>query len=1791
MPDTDTTIYARWIIKDLNTGGNNPKYKNSTKWARGIVPPEEADSHVWSETKEINWEPYYGFYDVFQGELPLCWAASGSNMLEYWMLQNREYLDDYNLTLPTGFINSGGRKGYDSHLFSEMKDTFKNSKPYGGRQIWALSWFFNGWQDQYPNTGAYLKSLNLNVNDYAETVVSNTKLFNDSINYIIENGGAIGIAFANHAFTIFGASFDDQGYVDGVYITNSNDNDVFRHSAIYYKKVYYIDGKPTVINGSGQYDSLANFTILKVNNDSWEEMVRNKTKSIIEPTYNEPTESYSSQETTVSSQEQIKSALSSGVTKIKLSANINVDSTIEINKDVTILYNGHKITGFRGGPVFRVKGDNHNISFVGNSSNNSNEGIFDGNGMILSSGAIEISGNNNKVLIKNGTYSNNSGRNGGAIYMNSKGGSLLIDGAKINNNRSVSSNYGRGGAIYVEKGTAKVKSGELKNNSSDYVGGAVAVNANAKFILAGGEISNNSVNYDVGNQDGGGGAIAALRHGAFIELAGGNITNNSVRGEHAYGGAIKDALNSITISGNVNISNNQDKTRKTTSNIALEYKKFKNDDSAISKIKYKNNASAITASNKIGVHYIKQGTGLFVDKTTTGSISLPSLFTSDNSKYQITTDGHIQAREDDYEIVVKNDTNAITYGSSGQYRISLYKNGDKQNDQDVKLIFKGREIAPYWDDNEAVFVISPIGQKLDMKLGDNEFELVWKDNAKIIRKNINITFSPAIIENNEIIWQDYQIRKEGDGKYVKAEITSSSIYNNDEGKVFIKVNNARNQKAGKYTAYIAGIGGEKAKYYRLASGIPDEYWQKTYTINKDSQAIVIEGSPKEKSILMGESYTYKFQISQNDTPLTTGKIQILYKGNVLKEQPLDVEGKAEILFDRSSYLGYGDHNLTIKYVSNDGSKTQSTDWLLSVNKNGLKQLYFDGSLSAKSDYGVSFSDLAITSNGTVKDAQNNVVEGNWKWVVEDFLEKPTPSSKKTYKAIFIPKKTGVYKDLVTDVSVNIQKAKQIGSAFIDIEYFTKNSIKVNDYLSKNGTETLYSLDGTKWQPSSLFADLNPGQQYTVYMKYGGNDKYFDSKVSEGKRVTLFSPSSGSNTLNIEANPTASASYGTELKDIFISGGLVKNNGSIVQGKWQWDANQDLTTLHEKPSVGGSKQYKAIFVPNNHDKELGVISATITPTISKATQNQLLRITLSSVSKTSIHLNQITSPNGTKVQYKVNNGSWQDSPNFDNLSPDTNYVFKAKFLGNDSYYESPETSATYSTDSTDDNKNATYSISLEHKNDHVVYGQDVSVSVIVKNDKTHQNATNGKVRMFRDSTFICEADVIDGKAVLTYNTAGKIITAFKKGYDGAGQYIRIVYTSSGNKSVVLFDNLIVYKKELSVEWKNNKVRYENDNKKVKARPNNLVGTDDLRLYVDNGNEQSSGVYTARAYINDSKDLETPWYVLDSSKSFTDYTIKPASEKPQGYVDENDDDSDSWEYTNTYSNSNENSNDNSWSNNYDNSVDSNNSDSSTSSNSSDNSVDSNESRNNETTNRPVNNKPKLTGISWIDVMVVKPDCDMNNSDLKLPNELKVWTDSAGSINLPVNWDLNNITSSDKEVDGQKFKNLSINGHIILNDKIDQNDVSLNVTAERLVPQFDKSKKDVELNVVVPDPENTNKATILINKPKNYKIYYSIGDQTPTVDSPLYTEPTEIVNDSTEDKTITIKYLIVDEETNKAVEKSYSFVLKGNTTIDDKPETNNKSNLTTILAATIPTVGAVGIIGAIAYFFSRRKKRMTR
>ncbi|MDR1632305.1 MAG: T9SS type A sorting domain-containing protein, partial [Dysgonamonadaceae bacterium] len=89
--------------------------------------------------------------------------------------------------------------------------------------------------------------------------------------------------------------------------------------------------------------------------------------------------------------------------------------------------------------------------------------------------------------------------------------------------------------------------------------------------------------------------------------------------------------------------------------------------------------------------------------------------------------------------------------------------------------------------------------------------------------------------------------------------------------------------------------------------------------------------------------------------------------------------------------------------------------------------------------------------------------------------------------------------------------------------------------------------------------------------------------------------------------------------------------------------------------------------------LGSVSSAVTSPVEKASQAAPAAPVAESITATSITLAAITG-----AQYSVDRGPWQDSPVFNDLSPDTEYTFHAKLKESETHKESPASQAVIST---------------------------------------------------------------------------------------------------------------------------------------------------------------------------------------------------------------------------------------------------------------------------------------------------------------------------------------------------------------------------------------------------------------------------------------------------------------------------------------------------------------------------------
>jgi hypothetical protein len=166
--------------------------------------------------------------------------------------------------------------------------------------------------------------------------------------------------------------------------------------------------------------------------------------------------------------------------------------------------------------------------------------IINGGGAVIDGGGehrafrVDLGG---ALTLENLTIQNNSGRLGGAVYVN--GGELLISGATFRDNNAFSA-FG-GGAILINAGTVEITSSAFVENNSTDLGGAISI--------FGGEVTISNSTF-MGNLAHGGGAI---------NVSGGDVTisTTTITGNNAEngGGILKARFGNLTLGQSIVAAN------------------------------------------------------------------------------------------------------------------------------------------------------------------------------------------------------------------------------------------------------------------------------------------------------------------------------------------------------------------------------------------------------------------------------------------------------------------------------------------------------------------------------------------------------------------------------------------------------------------------------------------------------------------------------------------------------------------------------------------------------------------------------------------------------------------------------------------------------------------------------------------------------------------------------------------------------------------------------------------------------------------------------------------------------------------------------------------------------------------------------------------------------------------------------------------------------------------------------------------------------------------------------------
>ena len=217
-------------------------WRNKTVWVSGVtVPSLDLWGINYGESIGLEWTRGQGWYDCTKlepGEGGIdsryCWAATCSNMIYWWLDQNKENVDKYGYTGPKEYVSA-----LDCEIFQYFKDHFTNN---GCMIENGFDWFFKG-KHIYGDSNNAISNENA-VNGWPKhtgffkDVVGTSKLyrkcgggedFEENLKIALINNESIGldISLKNgtgaHAITIWGASFDQNGNVCELYEVENND--------------------------------------------------------------------------------------------------------------------------------------------------------------------------------------------------------------------------------------------------------------------------------------------------------------------------------------------------------------------------------------------------------------------------------------------------------------------------------------------------------------------------------------------------------------------------------------------------------------------------------------------------------------------------------------------------------------------------------------------------------------------------------------------------------------------------------------------------------------------------------------------------------------------------------------------------------------------------------------------------------------------------------------------------------------------------------------------------------------------------------------------------------------------------------------------------------------------------------------------------------------------------------------------------------------------------------------------------------------------------------------------------------------------------------------------------------------------------------------------------------------------------------------------------------------------------------------------------------------------------------
>lgn len=208
---------------------------------------EDMSTPIFLEQQFLTWKEDCGWFDCnktfeYNGDGNMCWAAAASNLIHWWMAQNKKYIEAYDkeygpeykdFQRPEKYSKMTKENQQHSEVFNFFKSSFDNR---GSWDTGGVNWFVNGNRKNLiychkPDFNGFFSKVFSKEDAIAKGTTDTSKenfnlWFKDAFRHHQAIGFSVydfaGLNTKSHSMVIWGAEFDAEGNVAYVYFCDNN---------------------------------------------------------------------------------------------------------------------------------------------------------------------------------------------------------------------------------------------------------------------------------------------------------------------------------------------------------------------------------------------------------------------------------------------------------------------------------------------------------------------------------------------------------------------------------------------------------------------------------------------------------------------------------------------------------------------------------------------------------------------------------------------------------------------------------------------------------------------------------------------------------------------------------------------------------------------------------------------------------------------------------------------------------------------------------------------------------------------------------------------------------------------------------------------------------------------------------------------------------------------------------------------------------------------------------------------------------------------------------------------------------------------------------------------------------------------------------------------------------------------------------------------------------------------------------------------------------------------------------